>query len=402
MRVRKGDCAAASGLGLPARLRERVPYTAHPVFLAGSSGATHEEEQHQHHGHAVPLNKTPMKTEQIALRLGQSLLRITGALAAVFGLLLAVILAATTMPGSSHRGALPVASADQQALAQQLRQHVGVIAAQEHNVFHPTALDAAANYLESELASYGYPVRRQEFDARGVKVRNLEVTIPSQSAPGQRVIVVGAHYDSARETPGANDNATGAAAVLALAKSLRHLGAKAQSDVMLVLYTNEEPPYFKTPLMGSQLHAKALKAQGVPVTAMLSLETMGYFSDTPGSQKYPWPLNQFYPTQGNFIAFVATPGDLGLVRKVVRSFRSHAVFPSEGIAAPRRIPGVDYSDHAAYLDEGYPALMVTDTAPYRYPHYHTRQDTPDKVDFDRLARVVQGLEGVIRDLASPQ
>jgi hypothetical protein len=103
--------------------------------------------------------------------------------------------------------------------------------------------------------------------------------------------------------------------------------------------------------------------------------------------------------KGDFIAFVATPGDLGLVRKVARSFRSHAAFASEGIAAPRRIPGVDYSDHAAYLDAGYPALMVTDTAPYRYPHYHTRQDTPDKVDFDRLARVVQGLEGVVRDLA---
>jgi len=326
-------------------------------------------------------------------------LRIAGALAAVFGVLWLVVLSVTTMPGSSYRGALPAASADQLALAQQLRQHVAVIAAQEHNVFHPRALEAAATYLESELASYGYEVRRQEFDARGVKVRNLEVTVPSQRAPGQRVIVVGAHYDSAHETPGANDNATGSAAVLALAKSLRHLGATAQSDVMFVLYTNEEPPYFKTPLMGSHVHVKALKAQGVPVTAMLSLETMGYFSDVAGSQKYPWPLNQFYPTQGDFIAFVATPGDLGLVRNVVRSFRSHAAFPSEGIAAPRFIPGVDYSDHAAYIDEGYPALMVTDTAPYRYPHYHTRHDTPDKVDFDRLARVVQGLEGAIKDLA---
>lgn len=350
-------------------------------------------------GRAVPANTAAMKTPQLAVRLGRSLLRITGALAAVFGLLLAAILVHTTMPGSSYRGALPAASADQQTLAQELRRHVNTIAAQEHNVRHPAALEAAANYLESELASYGYQVRRQEFQALGVKVRNLEVTVPSQSTPGQRVIVVGAHYDSAHETLGANDNATGAAAVLALAKSLKPLGATAQSDVMLVLYTNEEPPYFKTSLMGSHVHAKALKTRGVPVTAMLSLETMGYFSDVAGSQKYPWPLNQFYPTQGDFIAFVATPGDLGLVRKVVRSFRSHAVFPSEGIAAPRRIPGVDYSDHAAYLDEGYPALMVTDTAPYRYPHYHTRQDTPDKVDFDRLARVVQGLEGVVRDLA---
>ena len=325
-------------------------------------------------------------------------MRITGALIGVFVVLVAAIGVVTTMPGSSHHGALPVADVQQQALSQQLRQHVNTIAAQEHNVQHPVALEAVANYLEAQLASYGYEVRRQEFSASGVKVRNLEVTIPSQTAPGQRVLIVGAHYDSAPETPGANDNATGTAAVLALAKSLKHLGATAQSDVMFVLYTNEEPPYFKTRLMGSQVHAKAMKARGTPVVAMLSLETMGYFSDTSGSQKYPWPLNQFYPTRGDFIAFVATSGDLGLVRKVVRSFRSHAAFPSEGIAAPRFIPGVDYSDHAAYIDEGYPALMVTDTAPYRYPHYHTHQDTPDKVDFDRLARVVLGLEGVVRDL----
>lgn len=196
----------------------------------------------------------------VALRVGQSLLRITGALAAVFGLILAAILVLTTMPGSSHRGALPVASAAQQALAQQLQRHVAVIAAQEHNAQHPAALEAVATYLESELVSYGYQVRRDEFKARGVAVRNLEVTVPSQSAPGRRLVVIGAHYDSAHETPGANDNATGTAAVLALAKSLKHLGATAQADVMFVLYTNEEPPFFKTPQMGSQVHAQALRA----------------------------------------------------------------------------------------------------------------------------------------------
>lgn len=347
----------------------------------------------------APTSPPSNPLRRVAWRITASMLRILGALVCVALLGLLGLLVLTTMPGRSHQGLLPAASAEQQALAQQLRQHVTAIAAQEHNVHHPAALEAVATYLESELASYGYQVRREEFKARGVAVRNLEATVPSRSEPGRRVLVVGAHYDSAHETPGANDNATGTAAVLALAKRLKSLGATAQSDLMFVLYTNEEPPYFKTPLMGSHVHAKALKARGVTVTAMLSLETMGYFSDAAGSQKYPWPLNQFYPTQGDFIAFVATAGDLGLVRKVVRSFRSHAVFPSEGIAAPRFVPGVDYSDHAAYIDHGYPALMVTDTAPYRYPHYHTREDTPDKVDYDRLARVVQGLEGVVRDLA---
>ena len=156
----------------------------------------------------------------VALRVGQSLLRITGALAAVFGLILAAILVFTTMPGSSHRGALPVASAAQQALAQQLQRHVAVIAAQEHNAQHPAALEAVATYLESELVSYGYQVRRDEFKARGVAVRNLEVTVPSQSAPGRRLVVIGAHYDHlgegdpgclpanrGRTHPGADDNA---------------------------------------------------------------------------------------------------------------------------------------------------------------------------------------------------
>lgn len=341
-----------------------------------------------------------MTLRHFALRLGASLLRICGALALVALLALAGMAAITQMPSRSFGGPLPAASAEQAALAQRLRQHVVAVASEEHNLHKPAALDAAARYLEAELASYGYRVERQEFEASREKVRNLLATLPSQRAPGQRVIVVGAHYDSAHEAPGANDNGTGTAAVLELARRLKGLGETASSDIVFALYTNEEPPYFKTHLMGSRVHAKALKAAGAPVQAMLSLETMGYFSDEAGSQKYPWPLNRFYPTQGDFIAFVATTPDLGLVRSAVRSFRSHAMFPSEGIAAPRFIPGVDYSDHAAFIDEGYPALMVTDTAPYRYPHYHTRADTPDKVDYDRLARVVQGLEGVVRDLAT--
>jgi hypothetical protein len=341
-----------------------------------------------------------MTPPTIARRLGASLLRIAAALLCVAALGLAAVLALTQMPSRSFRGPLPPATPAEQALAERLRQHVAVVASEEHNIRTLPALEAVANYLEAQLKSYGYQVERQEFVASRQKVRNLLVTLPSKKHPGQRVLVVGAHYDSAQETPGANDNATGTAAVLELARSLRDLGDTAQSDIVFALYTNEEPPYFYTHLMGSRVHAKALKAAGAPVQAMLSLETMGYFSDEAGSQKYPWPLNRFYPTQGDFIAFVATAADLGLVRSAVKSFRTHAAFPSEGIAAPRFIPGVDYSDHAPFIDEGYPALMVTDTAPYRYPHYHKRQDTPDKVDYGRLARVVQGLEGVIRDLAT--
>jgi hypothetical protein len=339
-----------------------------------------------------------MRFRPFLVRLVQSVLRISTALVCVLAVVACAVLVMTTMPSHSYQGALPALTPQEAALADRLRTHVATVAQQEHNLRNPAALEAVADYVERQLASMGYAVQRQEYTVAGKPVRNLQVIWPSPTAPGQRTVVVGAHYDSAPHTPGANDNATGTAAVLELARSLRRM-QDAQADIMLVLYTNEEPPYFKTSLMGSQVHAKALAAQNARVVAMLSLETMGYYSDVAGSQKYPWPLNLLYPTEGNFIAFVGTTGDLGLVRKVVRSFRSHTAFPSEGIAAPRFIPGVDYSDHAAYIDAGYPAIMVTDTAPYRYPHYHSSQDTPDKVDYERLARVVLGVERVVIDLA---
>ena len=151
--------------------------------------------------------------------------------------------------------------------------------------------------------------------------------------------------------------------------------------------------------MGSRVYARRLKARGENIVAMFSLETIGYFSDGPRSQRYPFPLGFFYPSTGNFLAFVSSLGSRPLLHQALASFRRHAEFPSEGVAAPAFIPGVDWSDHWSFWDEGYPALMVTDTAPYRYPQYHTAADTPDRVDFDRLARVVSGLRATLRELA---
>ena len=132
---------------------------------------------------------------------------------------------------------------------------------------------------------------------------------------------------------------------------------------------------------------------------MFSLETIGYYTDKPDTQSYPFPLSFFYPKTGNFVAFVANLSSRALLHEAIASFRRHAQFPSEGVAAPGLLPGVGWSDHWSFWKEGYPALMVTDTAPYRYPYYHTMQDTPDKVDYERLARVVTGLDGMLRDLA---
>jgi Zn-dependent M28 family amino/carboxypeptidase len=165
-----------------------------------------------------------------------------------------------------------------------------------------------------------------------------------------------------------------------------------------VLFVNEEPPFYKTGQMGSRVHASRARARGERIVAMYSLETIGWYSDAPGSQKYPFPFSWFYPDRGDFLAFVGNLPSRGLLHATIAAFRTHAQFPSDGLAAPAFIPGVDWSDHGSFWEAGYPALMVTDTAPYRYPHYHTAQDTPDKVDYERLAHVVRGLERTFRAL----
>jgi Zn-dependent M28 family amino/carboxypeptidase len=162
---------------------------------------------------------------------------------------------------------------------------------------------------------------------------------------------------------------------------------------------NEEPPFYHSEEMGSRHYARRSRERGEGIHAMFSLETIGYYSDAPGSQRYPFPLGFFYPSTGNFVAFVSDLASRPLLHQAIASFRRHAAIPSEAVAAPAWIPGVDWSDHWSFGREGWPALMVTDTAPYRYPHYHAPGDTPDKVDYERLARVVTGLRGMLRELA---
>jgi Zn-dependent M28 family amino/carboxypeptidase len=151
--------------------------------------------------------------------------------------------------------------------------------------------------------------------------------------------------------------------------------------------------------MGSRQYARRSRQRGEKIVAMFSIETIGWYSDEPGSQRYPFPLGFFYPSRGNFLAFVSNLGSRALLHEAITAFRRHAEFPSEGVAAPAFIPGVDWSDHASFWREGYPALMITDTAPYRYPWYHTAQDTPDKVDYVRLARVVLSMQLTFSELA---
>ena len=305
----------------------------------------------------------------------------------------------TAVPGTSHRGVLPPLTAEEATLAARLERHIATIAAREHNLDHHGELEEVARYLEATLASFGYAVGRQEFVAEGKPVRNIDAAIEPSGTSDPEVIVVGAHYDSVRGSPGANDNASGTAAVLELAQLLRDLDGKSGKRVRFVLFVNEEPPYFGTEAMGSLNYARTLAQRGERVVAMYSLETIGFYSSEPGSQAYPAPFGLIFPDRGDFVAFVGLLRSRPLLHATIRSFRSHTAFPTIGGVSPGFIPGIAWSDHWAFAAHGFQAVMVTDTAPFRYPHYHRPSDTPDKVDAEKLARVVKGIERVVRELA---
>ena len=348
----------------------------------------------------------------------KKLLRVSIVLLLIFGAIAAMLAVMLSMPGKSHRGPFADLSAAEMALRDALRQHVQKLGGDigERNVFRPARLQAAENWIRAELTSLGYDVTDEEYSVEGthgfldeesdeeqtvrkVPCRNLIVEVPGGERAGE-VVLLGAHYDSVVGSRGANDNATGVAALLEVARMLQ--GTSLLRTVRLVAFVNEEPPFFQTEDMGSLVHARASRKRGDEIVAMISFETIGYYRDEKASQQYPPPFNWFYPDVGNFIGFVGNYSSRALVRECVRVFRESTEFPSEGAAPPGQIPGVGWSDHWSFWQEGYPALMVTDTAPFRYPHYHTMQDTPDKVDYDRMARVVAGLMRVVTHLANPE
>jgi Zn-dependent M28 family amino/carboxypeptidase len=266
----------------------------------------------------------------------------------------------------------------------------------ERNIWSPGSLTRAATYIRESLEAAGYGVRPQAYEVQGRHVENLEATLAG-TTDSDSIIVVGAHYDTVIGCPGANDNATGIAATLEIAR--RFAGAPRPRTIRFVAFANEEPPFFQTAAMGSVVYAEAAKRRGDAIRAMLSLETIGYYSDAPGSQQYPSPLDLLFPDVGNFIGFVSNLGSARLLRAAQCAFRARTPFPIHAAPAPESVPGVGWSDQWAFWRAGYPALMVTDTAPYRYPWYHTADDTPDKIDFERFAIVVDGLEHVIHVLA---
>ncbi|MGH7966390.1 MAG: M28 family peptidase, partial [Candidatus Binatia bacterium] len=262
------------------------------------------------------------------------------------------------------------------------------------DVGHPENLDRVAAYIRQEFVRAQGRVAEQPYEAMGSTYRNVIALFGPDT---KERVVVGAHYDTAGERPGADDNASGVAGLIELA----YLMSKTSLPVCveLVAYTLEEAA-FHTAQMGSAVHATSLKQQGIPVRVMFSLEMIGYFTDAPHSQSFPLSiLAAFYPAEGNFITVVGKFGQGSVVRQVKKAMRSASPLPVHSINAPRWVRGVDFSDHRSYWDVGYKALMITDTAFYRNKNYHTAQDTADTLDYQRMAMVVQGVYAAVRAFA---
>ena len=327
-----------------------------------------------------------------------ALLRVAAGVVLGLAVPLLFLLWCTSMPGESWREPLAPLDGHGRVLRSRVEGHVRALAEQigERHTRRPQALADAAAYIRRQLEEQRLTVREQRFQAGGVEVSNLEAELPGTSQPNE-VVVVGAHYDTVPGTPGADDNATGVAALLELARLLRD--RPHARTIRLVAFVNEEPPFFQDETMGSLVYARRCAEQGEDVVAMLALEMLGYFDGAAGTQQYPPPLERFYPEEGDFVAFVGNLASRSLVRRSVELFRASERFPSEGLAGPSWVHGVDFSDHWSFWQQGYPALMVTDTAFLRNRHYHEPSDTVGTVDYGLLARVTRGVAAVVAGLA---
>ncbi len=312
-------------------------------------------------------------------------------------------------PGRSFQGPLPPLTPAQVVIRDRLRADVQGFAAIGPKatvrmrpitdgfefVRDPAKLLEGAGWVAGRIHRSGLPFKRLEFDVEGVTCANFEVELLGQTKP-KEIVVVSAHYDTVPSSPGANDDGSGVAALLSLIESMR--ATRCDRTIRFLFFVNEEQPHSHTEAMGSRVYARACRARGDNIVAMLSLDPIGYYSQEKGSQKYPWPLNWYYPSAGNFLGVVSNGDNAKLMKRVVASFRRHAKFPSEGVAI--NVPDVKRSDHASFWDCEYPAVLVTDTGEFRDPNYHSTTDTPEKLDYDALARVTEGLQVVLIDLAT--
>ncbi len=283
---------------------------------------------------------------------------------------------------------------DIDALESLLKAHIAVLAHEigPRNVFVSEKLNAAAEYIRTFWEKTGYEVSSQTYSLQNVPCQNLAIEIPGKSKPGE-IVLVGAHYDTVSWAPGANDNGSALAALLELSRLFSKQSPG--RTLRFVAFVNEEPPFFKTGSMGSLVYAKACQERKENIVGMVCLETIGYYRDEPKTQRYPFPFRFFYPDKGNFIAVVGNLPSKPLVKSFTRHFMQESDFPVECVATFGFLTGIDWSDHWSFWHCGYPAIMVTDTALFRYPYYHSSEDTSDKIAYHQLGRVTHGIFGAL-------
>ncbi|MDJ1156642.1 M28 family peptidase [Chelatococcus sp. SYSU_G07232] len=286
----------------------------------------------------------------------------------------------------------------EETLESRLRGHVHRLAGDigERHVWRREALQAAASYIENEWGAQGYAVARIAYTVAGLPCANLEA-VRRGGAREREILLVGAHYDTVAGSPGANDNGSGVAALLELSRMFA--GLDPAMTVRFVAFVNEEAPFFRSRLQGSAVYAEETRRRGDDIRLMVCLETIGWYSEALGSQGYPPLFGLFHPDRANFIGLVSNFRSRAAMRRLAAAFRAQSDFPLETTATFAFVPGVSWSDHRSFWRKGYPAVMVTDTAFYRYRYYHDADDTPEKLCYPEFARMTEGLFRALATLA---
>ena len=297
------------------------------------------------------------------------------------------------MPGESYQGKMPELTKQQLQQKEVYLNQLNEFAKTPHNFMYPKELEKTKNFLIKELELYGYEVNKQEYGQQ--KFTNLEVIIKADKE-SKGTIVIGAHYDSETDTPGANDNGSGVVMLLDLAKRLKDL--KTDYELRIVFFVNEEPPFFRQPDMGSTVYVDDLIKKQVNIKAAYIFDTVGYYFEEEGTQHYPLLFAPFFPDKANFVAFVSGLASRDLLKETVKTFREDAKIASEGVSAPTYIQGIDFSDHLSFYKYNIPALMITDTAFFRSKTYHQVTDTPEKLNYEKMVLVTDGLEKTFKKL----
>jgi Zn-dependent M28 family amino/carboxypeptidase len=305
----------------------------------------------------------------------------------------------TLMPGDSYVGALPALSDEQRTIEDNLEEHVESLSrgSGTRGLHNPGALGDACGYLHGQLRRAGYDVKDVPYDSKGTSVVNIEVTLLGSKRPDD-VVVVGAHYDTEPGSPGADANASGCAALVEIARSLA--GRPCERTIRFVLFGTGAGALAGDGPSGASSYAREAKKRGEKIVAMISIDSIGVYRDTVGSQTFSFPASLLYPDVGNFVLFSGDMGSRELVRACVGEFRKFARMPNEGVAGPAFLSGIADSDHVSFRTHGVPAIVVTDTGRQRSDKIGTAADSPDKLDYTRMARVTDGLIRVVQGLGA--